>query len=87
MKKCIIDFGSVSDTVTLHQCIKDALELDDKYNNSLESLKNELSRAENCEIILKNIDILYSMDIIGVNILKVFEEAADTNDSIIVIIE
>lgn len=87
MKKYTIDFSGISDTISMHQCIKSALELGDEYDNSFDTLKIVLSKMENCEIALSNIDVLYSLDIIGINILKVFENAADTNASIIVTIE
>jgi len=38
-------------------------------------------------ITLKNFDVLYALDIIGIKILNVFEEAADTNNSIIITLE
>lgn len=87
MKKLKIDFNCITDKNSVHECIKAGLELPDYYGKNLDALHDCLSEMTDCEITLINIGALYSLDIIGIKILKVFEEAADTNDTILIIIE
>ena len=87
MKKCVIDFFGATDKASVHECIKNGLELPDYYGKNLDALHDCLTEMTNCEITLLNIDVLYALDIIGVKILKVFEEAADTNDTILIVIK
>ena len=87
MRKLTIDFSGAYDKATLHECIKTGLNLPEYYGKNLDALHDCLTEITNCEITLKNIDVLYTLDIIGVKILKVFEEAADTNDTILIVIK
>ena len=87
MRNLIIDFTGVTDKASVHEAIKTGLELPDYYGKNLDALHDCLSELTDCMITLKNIDVLYTLDIIGVKILKVFEEAADTNNTILVVIE
>ena len=87
MRNFTIDFKSSYDKATLHECIKTGLELPEYYGRNLDALHDCLTEMTDCVITLKNIDVLYTLDIIGVKILKVFEEAADANDTILIVIE
>ncbi len=87
MKSYIVDFSGTTDKNSIHECIKNALELPEYYGKNLDALHDCLSEITDAVITLKNIDVLYSLDIIGIKILKVFEEAADTNETIVIIIE
>jgi len=82
-----VDFNGATDKASVHEAIKAGLELPDYYGKNLDALHDCLSELTDCVITLKNIDVLYTLDIIGVKILKVFEEAADTNDTILIVIE
>lgn len=87
MKKLRIDFRGITDKNSVHECIKNGLELPEYYGKNLDALHDCLLEMTDCEITLTNIDALYTLDIIGIKILKVFEEAADTNDTILIVIE
>lgn len=87
MRNLTVDFTGASDKVSVHERIKTGLELPEYYGNNLDALHDCLSEMTDCVITLKNIDVLYALDIIGVKILKVFEEAADTNNTILIVIE
>ena len=87
MKNLTVDFTGVTDKNSVHESIKNGLELPEYYGKNLDALHDCLSEMNDCMITLKNIDSLYCLDVIGVKILKVFEEAADTNDKIIIVIE
>ena len=87
MRKLTVDFTGAYDKASIHERIRNGLELPEYYGRNLDALHDCLSEMNDCVITLKNIDVLYSLDIIGVKILKVFEEAADTNDTILIVIE
>ena len=87
MRNLTVDFNGATDKAAVHEAIKAGLELPEYYGKNLDALHDCLSELTNCVITLKNIDVLYALDIIGVKILKVFEEAADTNDTILIVIE
>ena len=87
MRKLVIDFAGVTDRASVHERIKNGLELPEYYGSNMDALHDCLSEMTNCEITLSNIDALYALDIIGVKILKVFEEAADTNDTILILVK
>ena len=87
MRNLVVDFKGAFDKNSLHEHIKNGLELPDYYGRNLDALHDCLAEISNCMITLKTIDVLYTLDIIGVKILKVFEEAADTNDTILIVIE
>lgn len=87
MRNLVVDFNDATDKTSIHERIKTGLELPEYYGNNLDALHDCLSELTDCVITLKNIDVLYALDIIGIKILKVFEEAADTNETILIVIE
>ena len=87
MKQYIIDFSKAFDKSSIHEVIKVSLDFPEHYGKNLDALHDCLSEMSDALITLKNFDVLYSLDIIGVKILKVFEEAADTNNSIVITLE
>lgn len=83
VKKAVLDCKKLRTRVRGHKYLAKTLEFPDYYGNNLDALYDCLTELGQCTVVLKNADILRDSDCYGTKILRVIEDAANSNPNIL----
>ena len=87
MNEYILDFSNITTKEDLHEYIAETLDFPDYYGKNLDALYDCVTDLSQCSITITGIDALYELGQYGMRIIKVFQDAAEDNEDIELVIE
>lgn len=78
-KDYLIDFSNVNNRETLHEYLKENLELPEYYGKNLDALSDCLTQMSETTITFRNLSSLKCLGEYGYSLLEVLEDSAKEN--------
>lgn len=87
MNEYILDFSNITTKEGLHDYIAETLDFPEYYGKNLDALYDCVTDLSQCCITITGIDALYELGQYGMRIIEVFQDAAEDNEDIELVIE
>jgi len=87
MEEYVLDFSNITTKESLHDYIAETLDFPEYYGKNLDALYDCVTDLSQCSITITGIDALYELGQYGMRIIEVFQDAAEDNEDIELVIE